>query len=276
MPLDTAKFKRELDPNPTTDAYLVVLQIGEHVWYRTPDIRPEILWNNLSWAVNSLGQASTSPTGDTQLILPAFAKRRITLLYPDGRPAASDNVTVSIYVWNMNHCGAHVGLPLGTFRTDRTGTIEVLAPLVSLYLDSVSYYQDVGPGPAGRAYSFNSGLKTGPELNLVLKEQWEFTEDDDLSEDVELRVLTPDGRPRKDVDVYGNWRTNTCGGHDRIGQTDSEGVVQTSLDPSFTGLELMVGGPYSAGDPKAKDNSLDLSYDDLRELFAKHKLTIRW
>ena len=32
MSLDAAKLKRQLDPNPTTDGYVVVLQIGEHGW----------------------------------------------------------------------------------------------------------------------------------------------------------------------------------------------------------------------------------------------------
>lgn len=47
VPLDTRKLKHELDPNPTTDGYVVVLQIGEHLWYRTPDISPNLLWNDL-------------------------------------------------------------------------------------------------------------------------------------------------------------------------------------------------------------------------------------
>jgi hypothetical protein len=38
----------------------------------------------------------------------------------------------------------------------------------------------------------------------------------------------------------------------------------------------MIGGPYSAGDPELKDKSRELTDDELRELFSKHKLTIRW
>ncbi len=130
--------------------------------------------------------------------------------------------------------------------------------------------------PDGAAYSNNFGLKTGSEENLVLKKRWELTDDDDLFEDVELRVLSASGQPRKGVDVYGSWRTNTCGGTARIGQTDAKGLVQISLDPSFTGLELMLGGPSSIGEPEAKENSRDLTDDELRELFTKHEATIRW
>ena len=73
-----------------------------------------------------------------------------------------------------------------------------------------------------------------------------------------------------------NLLTNTCGGADRIGQTDSRGVAQISLDPSFTHLELMDGDPYSAGDPKSKENSRNLTDDELQTLFSKRKLTIHW
>ncbi len=276
LPMDIAQLKRNLNPNPNTDGYVVVLQIGEHLWYRTPNILPNAIWNSLPSAVNSLGRASPSSTGEVQLLLPPLVKRRITLIYPDGHPAVNAEVTPSIYLWDMNHCGFHMGLPLGTFRTDKTGTIELSAPLVALYLDGIFYYEEAGTGLAGKAYSDNIGLKTGAEKNVVLKEQWEFTDDDYLFDDVQVQVVTADGQPRKDVDVYGNWRTNTCGGADRIGRTDSKGVAQIRVDPSFTGLELMVGGPYSAGDPQADGKSRDLTDDELRELFAKEKVTIRW
>jgi hypothetical protein len=274
--LDTGKLKQELDPHPNTDAYVVVLQIGEHLWYRTPNIRPDVLWSDLSSAVNSLGRAIASTTGETQLILPSPTKRHITLLYPDGHAAANANITASIYLWDTNHCGFHEGLPLGIFRTDKTGTIEVAAPLVPLYLDGISYYEEAGTGPAGVAYSANTGLKTGPDANLALKEQWELTEDDYLFDDVEVLVLTANGLPRKDVDVFGNWETNTCGGSGTIGRTDAKGVARIRVDPSFTYLELMIGGPYSAGTPEAEGKSRDFTDAELRELFSKHRLTIRW
>ena len=221
VPLDAARLKRELDPHPNTDGYVVVLQIGEHLWYRTPDIPPDVLWRDLSSAVNSLGRAMASSAGETQLILTPPAKRHITLLYPDGKPAANADITTSVYLWDTNHCGVHEGLPLGTFRTDKTGTFEVRAPLVALYFDGITYYEEAGAGPAGIAYSHNTGLKTGTEENLVLKEKWELTEDDYLFDDVEVRVLTATGQPRKDVDVYGNWQTNTCGG----GGTEQVGPI---------------------------------------------------
>jgi hypothetical protein len=274
--LDSTKLKRELNPHPNTDGYVVALQAGEHLWYRTPDIRPDVLWSDISLAINSLGRADASSTGETQLILPPSAKRQITLLYTDGKPAVNASVTLSIYLSDDNHCAFHEGLPLGTFRTDNTGAIEVLALLVPLYLDGISYYKEVGSGPAGVAYSHNVGLKTGPEEKLVLKQHWELTDDESLSENAELRVLTRDGRPRNGVDVYGSWQTNTCGGGDRIGRTDSKGIAQIVVDPSFTGLELMVGGPYRAGDPELQENSRNLTSDELHGLFSQGRVTIRW
>jgi hypothetical protein len=282
VPLDGERLKRELDPHPNTDGYVVALQIGPYddnlhdLWYRTLNIAPDVFWTDLSGAVNSLGQAHASPAGETEVVLPNPTHRHITLLYLDGRPAANADVTVSIYLWNKNHCAVHMGLPLGTFRTDKRGTIEVRAPLVALYLDDIFYYENVGTGPAGVAYSNNTGLKLSTEKEIVLKEGWQLIDDDSLLDEFELRVLTATGRPRSGVNIYGNWSTNTCGGGDRIGQTDSKGIARIDLDPSFTRLGLMIGGPYSAGDPEFKDKSRDLTNGELRELFSKHKLTIRW
>lgn len=276
VPADTERLKRELDPHPNTVGYVLAVQVGEHLWYRTPDIPTDVIWNKFLPSLNSLGQTTVQPTGDTRLILPAPRKRHITLQYPDGRPAADAKITISVYLWDQNHCGFHDGLPLGTLRTDRTGTIEVLAPRVPLYLDGVQYYEEVGTGPAGVAYSSNVGLKTGPEVDLVLKKRWNLTEDDDLTEGAELRVVAANGQPRKDVNVYLNWATNTCGGGDRIGQTDDKGMLQFQIDPTVTGLELMIGGPYSADAPERKDKSYRLSEGELRQLFTRHRLTIRW
>jgi hypothetical protein len=272
--LNTDQLKRGVDPHPNTDGYVLAIQVGEHLWYRTPDFLPDDFWADLPRAMRSFGKAAALPTGETQLILPLPTRRRITLLYPDGRPRTNTDVSASVYLWSQNHCGAHSGLPLGTFRTDEKGTIAVLAQLVPLYLDGIEYFQNVGTGPAGVAYSANVGIKLGPEETVVSKEQWDLPNDYPVG--VELRVVTGSGRPRRDVNVYGNWNTNSCGGHDRIAQTDAKGVARIDLDPIFTALTLMIGGPYSAGDPEADDKLRHLSDAELRELFSKHKLTIQW
>jgi hypothetical protein len=38
----------------------------------------------------------------------------------------------------------------------------------------------------------------------------------------------------------------------------------------------MIGGPYSPVDPEADKNMRELNEAELRELFSKHKLTVRW
>ena len=145
-----------------------------------------------------------------------------------------------------------------------------------LYLGGVYYYEAAGTGPAGVAYSSNAGLKTGVEDNLVLKKKWNLRDDDSLAEDAELRVVAANGQPRRDVNVNLYWATNTCGGAARVGQTDDKGVVQLHIDPTVIGLELMIGGPYSADAPEARGKSYQWGEGELRQLFTRHQLTIRW
>lgn len=271
VPVDADRLRRQLDPHPNTDGYIWVVQLGEQQWHRTPDIAPEQFWKDLPAGISLLGTTSMLRTGETQLVLPPLSKRRLTLLYPDGRPKAHTDVNLSVYLWNRNHCAAHFGLPLGQFRTDANGVIEVLSHRLPLFLDGTSYYEEAGTGPFGVAYSFNPGLKTGPDESVVLKKLWEVPKETI----VRLRILTRSGRPRPDVDVYGFWNTNTCGGHDRVARTDTSGTAEVLVNATFTGLTLMIGGPYS-DDPRIKEDRLDLSDGELRELFAKRRLTIRW
>ena len=63
--------------------------------------------------------------------------------------------------------------------------------------------------------------------------------------------------------------------HD-VGRTNARGIAELDLDATFTGLGVMIGGPYSAGDPEGDKNTRELTDAELRELFSKHKLTIRW
>ena len=214
-----------------------------------------------------IGQTTAISGGGTRLILPVPTKRRITMLYPDGRPAAHAGISISVYLYDENHCGFHIGLPLGTFQTDEKGTIEALAPPVPLYLDDVTYYEDTGAGPAGAAYSYNTGLKTGAEQEVILKKAWELNERDYLLDDFQLQVVTVGGVPRPDVVVDESIRTNTCGGREEVGRTDASGAAHLELTPQIT-VSLRLIQPGGA--------RRDLTDDELRELFARHKLTVRW
>ena len=158
-------------------------------------------------------------------------------------------------------------MPLGTFRTDEKGTILVLAPLVALYLDGITYFDDQGKGPAGVAYSYNSGLKLGSEETLVLKKAWELNEDDYLLDDFEIHVFTNTGAPQKNIELSLSWRTNTCGGGDVIGKTDSHGKAQIELIPQIvTSIKLT----------RPDGQTRDLTDGELRQLFIQHRLTIQW
>jgi hypothetical protein len=70
VPLDPDRLKREVDPHPNTDAYVLVIQVGEHLWYRTPDISPDHFWTDLPGAIRSLGKVTALAAGEPQLILP--------------------------------------------------------------------------------------------------------------------------------------------------------------------------------------------------------------
>lgn len=267
--VDTEKIRRQLNPHPNTDAYVLVLQFPQNIWFRSPDISPESIWKDFRPSLDSLGQSTAQPGGDTLLILPAPAKRRITLLHEDGRPVVKTRVSVSMYLYDSNHCGSHTGLPLGNPITDGTGTVEVTAPLLPLYLDNVIYYENKGPGPAGPAYEANAGLKLGSEIALVVRKAWNFAGRMDLPEQgFDLRVVNPEGAPLPGVEIDEMDRANTCGAaNGSVGQTNSAGVAHIRLVPQIVAnLQLS----------RANQKPRPLSIAELRELFATRRLTIRW
>jgi hypothetical protein len=269
IPLDTEKIRHSLNPHPNTDAYVLVLQFPQNIWFRSPDVSPESIWKDLGQGLNRLGQSNALADGETLLILPAPVKRRITLLHEDGRPAVRELVSVSIYLYDSNHCGFHTGLPLGNHFTDGAGTIEIAAPLVPLYLDNIRYYESEGQGPAGQAYELNIGLKLGSEPAVVARKAWEFSGIPDLPEqEVDLFVLDSRGTPLPDVNVEETLRAHTCGAvNGSIGRTDSAGKVHVRLVPQVVAkLELS----------RPNERPRSLSVDELQELFAMRTLAIKW
>lgn len=269
IPLDTEEIRRALNPHSNTDAYVFVLQFPKNTWFRSPDISPESIWKDLGQDLNSLGQSIALADGDTLLILPSPARRRITLLHEDGRPAVKAPVTVSIYLYDSNHCGYHTGLPLGNHVTDDTGTIEIAAPLLPLYLDNITYYQREGNGPAGQEYALSTGLKLGSELAVVVRKAWEFSGTTDLPEqEFDLLVVNSGGAPLPNVDVDETLRANVCGAvNGSIGQTDTAGRAHVRLVPQVV-AKLELSRPNERPRP--------LSADELQELFARRTLAIKW
>src|SRR5258708_11071513 len=47
LPVDTERVKHELNPHPNTEVYVLVIQIGEHLWYWTPNISPAVISTDL-------------------------------------------------------------------------------------------------------------------------------------------------------------------------------------------------------------------------------------
>jgi hypothetical protein len=265
IPLDTERIRRGLDPHPNTDAYVVVLQLAQNIWFRSPDISPESVWKDFTQVLNGLGQTTTLPEGAALLTLPALDKRRITLLHEDGRPAVNVPVSLSIYLYDSNHCGHHFGLPLGNLLTDGGGTIEVTAPLVTLYLDGITYYERRMRG----VYELNIGLKLGPEHAVVIRKAWNFTDRPDLPEqEFEIRVLDAGGKPLPDVNVDEIIRANTCGlRNGSIGQTNSLGTARVRFVPQIVDdLRLL----------RLNEEPRVLSADELQQLFARRTLTVKW
>jgi hypothetical protein len=280
---DIEELIRELNPAPSTEVYVLAIQIGERLWYRTPNISPKVIQSDLIGSLNSLGRVTALPAEETALTLPTPVNHRITMLYPDGRPAAKADIEVSVYFYDQGHCGGHEGLPLGTFRTDDKGTFTVLAPLVPLFIDNVTYFEDDGAGPAGKAYSQITGLKLDPAPATELKKRWDLTDEDSLLDDFELRVLNGKGLPIKGVDISWEERRNLCGGGQHWGETDSRGFARMQLIPeiieSFTLMRSNGEASVTAGEfeaLKSKGMVRDLTDAELRTLFTQHKLTIRW
>lgn len=269
---DVEAIKRELSPHADTEAFVVVLQLPDNLWYRSPDVPPERFWANFAGLLDELGKPVALATGGTLLVLTKPVMRHITLLHQDGRPVVNMKVDLSIYLYDYNHCGVHTGLPLGTFTTKLDGGIDVVSQSVPLYLDSIDYYQETGSGSAGIEYEEDFGLKTGSEENLVIRRAWAAdapsTQSDLPEQGFELKVLSAEGSPRSGVEIDETIRANKCGELTRgVGETDAAGVARFKIVPSLVAmLELR------RGNEKARR----LSDGELRELFSRNKLAIEW
>jgi hypothetical protein len=109
------------------------------------------------------------------LVLPLPVERTITLLYPDGKPLAGALVPVSLYGSDYNHCGAAIGIELGTFKADRHGQFTIRATNAPLSL-VILYFEEQKGGPAGIAFAAPRNLITGAESSIVLRRLWTLPE----------------------------------------------------------------------------------------------------
>jgi hypothetical protein len=114
-------------------------------------------------------------------------------------------------------------------------------------------------------------LKTGAEADLIIRKAWApgaVSNQSDLPEqEVELQVLTSDGSPRPDVEISETLHANTCGLSGSVGETDSSGRARIKVVPPVVAtLELRT----------SNEKSRPLSEVELRELFSKKKLVVKW
>jgi hypothetical protein len=262
--------RRALDPNPNTDAYVIALEFPQNVWFRTANISPDSIWKDWPRQLDRLGQPVSIPSGGTLLVLPKLTTRRVTLLHEDGRPVIGARLAVSLYLYDYNHCAVHTGLPVGTYVTDRSGTVQVEAPLVPLYLDGVPYFERDTDGPLGGGYGLATGLKVGAAVTETIRERWNFPGNSDLpARPFDLRVVDSAGAPLAGVSIQEMDLSEGCGlASGRAGETDSSGRVRLRLAPeTIAGLALI---------SRLAEQPRPLSTDELRELFDKGGLTIQW
>jgi hypothetical protein len=102
-------------------------------------------------------------------------------------------------------------------------------------------------------------------------------------DDFELKVLNAKGAPIRGVDISWEERRNLCGGGQHWGETDSRGIARMQLIAeiieSFTLTRSNGEASVTAGELealKSKGMVRDLTDTELRTLFTRHKLTIRW
>src|ERR1035441_1991334 len=100
---------------------------------------------------------------------------------------------------------------------------------------------------------------------------------------VRFSGATAKGAPMRGVEIGWEERRNLCGGGQHWGETDARGIARIELIPeiiqSFTLMQSNGQAAVSAGEfdaLKSKGMVRDLTESELRTLFSRHKLTIRW
>ena len=220
--LDQSRLSREVKPDPKTESYLLLVDFGGS-WHRSREIKPAKLFDDFSAALDALGQTRPDSRGRTTLTLPASTERKMKLQYPDGRPLASRQIPAAIYVYDYNHCAAHFGIDLGTYRTDKRGVLRLRAGQDPLYLD-IPYWTK-----KGRRFCLNSGLKLLKSASyLTIKRTWDVP-----VEKFEVAVSSADGKPLPGADIEESDCSNTCGRLSRpVGKTGPDGRATVLLQPA--------------------------------------------
>jgi hypothetical protein len=267
LPSDFEKLKHELGPNPERGKYVLAINVGQTLWYRTPDLSFNELSSGWLQIFRSLGPAAVAGNNEARLILPAPVKRHITLLYPDNRPAVYEDIDVSVYLTDQNHCGVHTGLPLGTYRTDARGAIEVAAPLVPLYLDNIAHYDEADVKNTGAPYSVARGVKLGSDAAIEVRKLWRFADFEPFPvQGYQVQILSSDGAPRQGVGVAVITNTGCGAAGSEDARTDAYGIARLRFAPQTT--------PTLSLSPSHGEMP-SLTPGEMQSLLRDHKVTVR-
>ncbi|HVC90602.1 MAG TPA: hypothetical protein VND66_08270 [Acidobacteriaceae bacterium] len=198
------------------------------------------------------------------LVLPLPVRRTIRLLYPDGRPLADVQVPVLLFGSNGNHCGADVGILLGTFTTNREGEINVVAPRALLDL-STSYYEMEAGGAAGETFSLKPYLIIDGEPAITVKKLWTLPQHDYV-----VRLRTPENQPIAHAHLTACINFEGCGGCApiRAPESDSSGTIRFSYDDLREMYRLTV--------VRADGKERDLTNSEMHDLLTTYHLNLRW
>lgn len=229
--------------------------------YISPPLPAKNLGKDWEKALGEIGRSNGNV-----LTLPSPARRTIRLEYPDGKPLAGAEVTISLFGSRENHCGVAVGIPLGTFKADANGEIEFVATGSPLALGR-RYFEEKPEGPAGTRLMLRDELVTGPAAHVTLKQLWTVPAYPYL-----LRLQTKDHRPVVGAQLSACLNFGGCGagcGPLARGKTsDKSGTIR------FVNEDLREMRSITV--TNAAGRKRDLTTPEMRELLVHHQLVLTW
>ena len=226
------------------------------------DPLPPAHWGR-DWESTLEKMGSLTSTG---LVLPLPLKRTIRLLHPDGTPLISAIVPVALYGSSQNHCGAAVGVWLGTYATNAAGELCLTATAAPLML--VQFYWSEEPGgPTGTALAGRGDLDVGTEQEITVRKLWTVPEYDYVIS-LHFGSEPPSGHFRLDGCLFDAGCGSGCGPLPEVGPLDRSGSFRFRAHDLRQWRSLSV----VSGDGTERK----LTDDEMRELLTTHHVKVSW
>lgn len=228
--------------------------------YLSHPLSPQKVGKNWPAALQQIGHLTGS-----DLVLTRPTRRTIRLLYPDGRPLAGATVPVSLYGSSENHCGVAVGIDLGTFTTDASGKIAIVAPNSLLAL-SIRYFKAGASGLAGKAFYLRTYVLVGGGPVTAVKHLWTLPQHDYV-----LRLRTGNNKPIARAHLTGCMNFDGCGagcGPIRAHESDASGTIR------FRAEDLREMRSLTIVSEEGKERNLTDS--EMLKLLTTYQLNLRW